>query len=84
MVGRIDETPVLVQQAAYLVVTGLLLGGMLRFELLGARAARLADGDPWRYVEHAMHFMLGTLLNAFILFYVKSGSGADGRCCSWC
>ena len=32
-------------------------------------------GGHWRYVEHAMHFMLGTLLNAFILFYVKSGSG---------
>ena len=34
MVGRIDETPMLLQQAAYLVITGLLLGAMLRFELL--------------------------------------------------
>ena len=34
MVGRIDETPLLLQQAAYLLVTGLLLGAMLRFELL--------------------------------------------------
>ena len=31
MVGRIDETPMLLQQAAYLVITGLLLGAMLRF-----------------------------------------------------
>jgi Protein of unknown function (DUF2914) len=74
MVGRIDETPVLVQQAAYLVVTGLLLGAMLRFELLQLEPPGWLR-RPWRYVEHAMHFMLGTLLNAYILFYVKSGSG---------
>jgi Protein of unknown function (DUF2914) len=75
MVGRIDETPMLVQQAAYLAVTGLLLGAMLRFELLELEPPRWLK-LPWRYVEHAMHFMLGTLLNAFSLFYVKSGSGA--------
>lgn len=74
MVGRIDETPMLVQQAAYLLVTGLLLGAMLRFEFLHLEP-RSWLRRPWRYVEHAMHFMLGTLLNAFILFYVKSGSG---------
>ena len=75
MVGRIDETPMLLQQAAYLLVTGLLLGAMLRFELRELQPPRWLR-RPWRYVEHAMHFMLGTLLNAFILFYVKSGSGA--------
>ena len=74
MVGRIDETPLLVQQAAYLAVTGLLLGAMLRFELLEREPPGWLK-RPWRYVEHAMHFMLGTLLNAFSLFYVKSGSG---------
>jgi len=74
MVGRIDETPMLLQQAAYLIVTGLLLGGMLRLELLQLEPPRWLK-RPWRYVEHAMHFMLGTLLNAFSLFYVKSGSG---------
>lgn len=74
MVGRIDETPVLLQQAAYLLVTGLLLGGMLRLDLLGLEPPGWLR-RPWRYVEHAMHFMLGTLLNAYVLFYVKSGSG---------
>jgi len=74
MVGRIDETPMLLQQAAYLLVTGLLLGAMLRFELLHLEPPRWLR-RPWRYVEHVMHFLLGTLLNAFILFYVKSGSG---------
>ncbi len=74
MVGRIDETPMLVQQAAYLVVTGVLLAAMLRLELL-RREPPAWLRRPWRYAEHAVHFMLGTLLNAFILFYVKSGSG---------
>src|SRR5215470_11763664 len=74
MVGRIDETPMLIQQAAYLAVTGLLLGGMLRLEIKELEPPRWLRW-PWRYVEHAMHFMLGTLLNAFSLFYVKSGSG---------
>ena len=74
MVGRIDETPLLIQQAAYLAVTGLLLAGMLRFEIKELEPPRWLRW-PWRYVEHAMHFMLGTLLNAFSLFYVKSGSG---------
>ena len=74
MVGRIDETPVLLQQAAYLVLVGLLLAALLRFELLGLHPPRWLS-IPWRYLEHALHFMLGTLLNAFILFYVKSGSG---------
>src|SRR5215831_205052 len=74
MVGRIDETPLLLQQAAYLVVTGVLLGAMLRVELLHLEPPGWLQ-RPFRYLEHAMHFMLGTLLNAFILFYVKSGSG---------
>ena len=74
MVGRIDETPVLVQQAAYLALTGILLGAMVRFDLLQLEPPGWLR-RPWRYVEHAMHFMLGTLLNAYILFYVKSGSG---------
>jgi hypothetical protein len=74
MVGRIDETPVLLQQAAYLLLVGLLLAVLLRFELLGLHPPRWLS-LPWRYLEHALHFMLGTLLNAFILFYVKSGSG---------
>jgi len=74
MVRRIDETPMLLQQAAYLLVTGLLLGAMLRFELLGLEPPGWLR-RPWRYVEHVLHFLVGTLLNAFSLFYVKSGSG---------
>ena len=64
MVRRIDEPKVLIQQGLYLVLSGLLLAGLVT---LRDRAHRFA--------APAMHFMLGTLLNAYILFYVKSGSG---------
>jgi hypothetical protein len=30
---------------------------------------------PWHYAEHVLHFMLGTLLNAYSIFYFQSASG---------
>jgi len=74
MVGRIDETPVLIQQASYLTVTGLLLAAMLYLERKGWEPPEWLR-RPWKAAEPLLHFMLGTLLNAYILFYVKSGSG---------
>ena len=74
MVGRIDETPVLIQQGAYLTVTGLLLAAMLYLERKGWEPPEWFR-RPWKGAEPLLHFMLGTLLNAYILFYVKSGSG---------
>jgi Protein of unknown function (DUF2914) len=74
MVGRIDETPVLIQQGAYLVVTGLLLAAMLYLERTGWQPPEWFR-KPWKGAEPLLHFLLGTLLNAYILFYVKSGSG---------
>src|SRR3989442_12581874 len=64
MVRRIDEPKVLIQQALYLALSGVLLAG-----LVGMRER------AHRFAAPALHFMLGTLLNAYILFYVKSGSG---------
>src|SRR3954471_10308149 len=64
MVRRIDDVKVLVQQGVYLALSGLLLGSLVVFR---ERAHRWA--------APALHFMLGTLLNAYALFYVKSGSG---------
>ena len=64
MIRRIDEPKVLIQQGLYLVVSGALLAGLVG---MGERAHR--------WTAPALHFMLGTLLNAYILFYVKSGSG---------
>src|SRR5207248_6075848 len=64
MVRRIDDVKVLIQQGLYLLFSGVLLGGIV---VMRERAHRWA--------QPALHFMLGTLLNAYVLFYVKSGSG---------
>ena len=61
MVRRIDEAPVLIQQGLYLFASGVLL------------ATHIAWRPRW--TAPLLHFMLGTLLNAYALFYVKSGSG---------
>ena len=74
MVGRIDETPVLIQQGAYLTLTGMLLAAILYLERKGWEPPEWFR-RPWKGAEPLLHFMLGTLLNAYILFYVKSGSG---------
>ena len=64
VVRRIDDVKVLVQQGVYLALSGVLLGSLV---VLRERAHRWA--------APALHFMLGTLLNAYALFYIKSGSG---------
>src|SRR3954468_9817126 len=64
MVRRIDDVRVLVQQSLYLALSGVLLASLV---VLRERANR--------WLAPALHFMLGTLLNAYALFYVRSGSG---------
>ena len=74
MVRRIDETPVLIQQGLYLCASGVLLAALVAWR---HRAPVLPAGLRWlpRWTAPLLHFMLGTLLNAYALFYVKSGSG---------
>jgi hypothetical protein len=73
-VGRIDEAWTLLQMAAYLAVLATLMlmeerhrAGLFSPPWLLARA--------WRFAEDAIHFLFGTLLNVFTLFYLKSTSG---------
>lgn len=74
MLSRIDEPLMLVQQGAYLVLCGALLAYRQRLELKKlAPPAWLRK--PWRYSDHLLHFMLGTLLNAYSIFYFQSASG---------
>ncbi len=75
MVRRIDDEKVLIQQGLYLLLSGLLLAGLVAWR---ERAAELSRRQQWlqRWAAPALHFMLGTLLNAYALFYVKSASGA--------
>jgi hypothetical protein len=64
MIRRIDDAAVLIQQGAYLIVIGVMLAGLVTWN---KRMPAL--------VGPLLHFMLGTLLNAYALFYFKSASG---------
>lgn len=72
--GRIDNWANLVQQGAYLLVLGGLLAFEQRYRLTGdtpPRGLRLL----WRFHEDVIHFLLGSLLSAYALFFFRSASG---------
>lgn len=71
---RIDNWKNLLQQGLYLLV----LGGLLLFD----QRYRLRGDEPpkglrwlYRFNEDAAHFLLGSLLSSFALFFFKSASG---------
>jgi hypothetical protein len=72
-VGRIDEVRGLIQQAVYLTLCALFTGCELR-ERYGDFVPPAPLRTLWRYHKAATHFMLGTLLNIYTLFYFKSAS----------
>ncbi len=72
-VGRIDELKGIIQQAVYLVLCALFTSYELR-EQYGDFAPPERFKTIWRYHAAATHFMLGTLLNIYTLFYFKSAS----------
>jgi len=74
MVRRIDDASTLIQQGAYLAVVGLLLFGLNAWNHNKVEPPRFLRG-VWKWSEPALHFFLGTLLNAYALFYFKSASG---------
>jgi hypothetical protein len=72
-VSRVDDAYMLLQQGLYLAVLAVLL--ILHERHRGAGDAPRPPARAWRFVEDAMHFFLGTLLNQFLLLYLKSSSG---------
>ena len=72
-VGRIDELRNMVQQAVYLLLCAFFTGLELR-ESCGKFTPPERLKTAWRYHVGATHFMLGTLLNIYTLFYFKSAS----------
>jgi hypothetical protein len=74
MLNRIDEPSMLIQQGAYLLLSGAILALTQRYEHTGAEPPKLLR-KVWRYADHLIHFMLGTLLNAYTIFYFQSASG---------
>lgn len=72
-VGRIDKIENIIHQATYLTLCALLTSYELR-ELYGEFSPPARFKAVWRYHTGATHFMLGTLLNIYTLFYFKSAS----------
>ncbi len=70
---RIDNRSTLIQQGAYLAVLGLLLGFEQWTRLREVKPPRWL-GFLWRSHEPGAHFLLGSLLSAFALFFFKSAS----------
>lgn len=69
MLGRIDRPRVLVQQGLYL----LLLGWLVALDV-GQRPPPPVLQRFWRFREDATHFLLGSLLSLYTLFYFKSSA----------
>lgn len=72
-VGRIDKLHNVLHQASYLILCGWLTSLEIR-EQHGAFTPHERLKGAWRYHKAATHFMLGTLLNIYTLFYFKSAS----------
>ena len=72
-VGRIDKLHNIIHQATYLSLCAYLTGLELR-ESHGGFVPHERFKTAWRYHVGATHFMLGTLLNIYTLFYFKSAS----------
>ncbi len=75
-VGRIDRIHNVIHQAVYLMLCAWLTGLEVR-EHQGEFSPPVKLAAAWRYHEAATHFMLGTLLNIYSLFYFKSASLAS-------
>lgn len=71
---RIDNWKNLLQQGGYLAVLGGLLLFEQRYRLVGDSPPRFL-GFLTRFHEDAAHFLLGSLLSSFALFFFKSASG---------
>lgn len=72
-VGRIDKLHNILHQATYLALCAFFTTLELR-ELHGGFTPPERFKTAWRYHTGATHFMLGTLLNIYTLFYFKSAS----------
>lgn len=72
-VGRIDKLHNIVHQASYLALCAWFTSLELR-ESHGQFSPPERLRTAWRYHAGATHFMLGTLLNIYTLFYFKSAS----------
>jgi hypothetical protein len=74
---HIDSRPMLIQQGTYLVLLTVLIGVDHRLEVGGTEPTGFW-GKLLGFREWLLHFFLGTLLNASLIFYFKSASSLLG------
>ena len=81
LLHRIDDPLMLIHQAVYLslcafVIAWDLFGDVDRAEVPVTENGRIPKffSKLWSYREGVLHFMLGTLLNVYTIFYFKSGT----------
>lgn len=71
--GRIDDLLNLVQQAFYLIVLGALLVCEIRIKI-GTLTLSQKGQKFWEYHNLIVHFLFGSLLSAYTIFYYTSAS----------
>lgn len=76
-VEHIESRPMLIQQGSYLVALTLLIGIDHRLNVRGTEPTGFW-GKVLGVREWVIHFLLGTLLNASFIFYVRSASSLLG------
>lgn len=74
LLHRIDSTPLLIHQGLYLVLSAGLVFWDHRLHAQGREPTGWL-GKVAQYRLWVMHFLLGTLLNAFMVFYFRASSG---------
>jgi uncharacterized membrane protein YoaK (UPF0700 family) len=74
MLHRIDEPAVIIQQALYILITGVLIAIELFSHVQPVQPPSFL-AKHWKHREFVLHFFLGTLLNSYTIFYFKSASG---------
>lgn len=72
--SRIDDVATYLQQGVYLTALVSLMILEERYRAGVAAPPRLL-AKAWRFSEDAIHFLFGSLLSSFTLFYLKSSSG---------
>ena len=73
MLKRADELLAILQQALYIIISGVFIGIELVETSREVHAPRFLV-KLWKYREAILHFLMGTLLNAYTIFYFKSAS----------
>ncbi len=81
LLHRIDDPLMLVHQALYLSLSAFIIAWDLFGDVDRAEAPESEQGRVvkliaklWSYREGVLHFLLGTLLNVYTIFYFKSGT----------